>query len=137
MLKVGDIDSGRAVIRIEHGKGVKHRTVMLSAQLLRILRTYWRLAEPQDGLFPGRCRSPYRVQVLYSACRSARAAAGIDNRVTVHTSGTASPRIFWRTAPTSASTGSCSKQRQTARPQPEEGRIYFHFIRVAVRRCSF
>jgi integrase len=33
-LKVGDVDSGRMVIRIEHGKGGKDRYVMLSAQLL-------------------------------------------------------------------------------------------------------
>lgn len=59
---------------------------MLSAQLLRILRVYWRLAKPQHWLFPGRdANRPIDVQVLYSACRSARAAAGIDKRVTVHT----------------------------------------------------
>ncbi len=85
-LKVGDIDSERGVIRVEHGKGGKDRTVMLSAQLLRILRVYWRLAKPQGWLFPGRnATCPIDVQVLYSACRSARAAAGIDKRVTVHT----------------------------------------------------
>jgi integrase/recombinase XerD len=85
-LKVGDIDSGRGVIRVEHGKGGKDRTVMLSAQLLRILRVYWRLAKPQVWLFPGRdTHRPIDVQVLYSACRAARAAAGIDKRVTVHT----------------------------------------------------
>jgi integrase/recombinase XerD len=42
------------VIRIEHGKGSKDRTVMLSQQLLAILRTYWRLARPRHWLFPGR-----------------------------------------------------------------------------------
>lgn len=85
-LKVGDIDSKRMVIRVEHGKGGKDRTVMLSAQLLGILRTYWRLARPEHWLFPGRDASkPIDVQVLYAACRSARAAAGLDKRVTVHT----------------------------------------------------
>ncbi len=85
-LKVGNIDSGRMIIRVEQGKGGKDRTVMLSAQLLAILRTYWRLARPGHWLFPGRDEDkPIDVQVLHSACRSARAAAGIDKRVTVHT----------------------------------------------------
>lgn len=84
-LKVANIDSGRGVILVEHGKGGKDRAVMLSAQLLRILRTYWRLARPKDWLFPGRDGKPIDVNVLHAACRSARAAAGIDKRVTVHT----------------------------------------------------
>ncbi|MDB5408998.1 MAG: integrase [Rhodospirillales bacterium] len=85
-LKVSDVDSGRMVIRVEHGKGGKDRYVMLSAQLLGILRTYWRLARPPDWLFPGRDASgPIDVQVLYAACRSACAAAGLSKRVTVHT----------------------------------------------------
>ena len=54
--------------------------------MLSILRVYWRLARPKEWLFPGRSENkPIDVQVLYSACRSARAAAGIDKRVTVHT----------------------------------------------------
>src|SRR5277367_761477 len=85
-LKICDIDSGRMVIRVEHGKGGKDRYVMLSAQLLGILRTYWRLARPKTWLFPGRDEmKPIDVQVLYSACRSACAAAGLAKRVTVHT----------------------------------------------------
>jgi integrase/recombinase XerD len=85
-LKVGDIDSERGVILIAHGKGGKDRYVMPSAQLLRILRVYWRLAKPNDWLFPGRdATAPIDVQVLYAACRSACIAAGIDKRVTVHT----------------------------------------------------
>jgi site-specific recombinase XerD len=85
-LKVENIDSARGVIRVEHGKGGKDRYVMLSQQLLSILRVYWRLARPKEWLFPGRSENkPIDVQVLYSACRSARAAASIDKRVTVHT----------------------------------------------------
>src|SRR5579863_1776192 len=59
---------------------------MLSAQLLAILRTYWRLARPQHWLFPGRDETkPLDVQVLHAACRSACAAAGLTKRITVHT----------------------------------------------------
>ena len=85
-LKVANIDSSRMVIRVEHGKGGKDRYVMLSAQLLKILRLYWRLSRPKDWLFPGREESrPIDVQVLYAACRSAGKAAGLGKRVTVHT----------------------------------------------------
>jgi integrase/recombinase XerD len=85
-IKLADIDSGRMMIRVEHGKGGKDRYVMLSAQLLGILRTYWRLARPTYWLFPGRDASkPIGVQVLHAACRSACAAAGLSKRVTVHT----------------------------------------------------
>ena len=85
-LKVGDIDSHRMVIRVEHGKGGKDRYVMLSSQLLGILRTYWRLARPKHWLFPGRDDSrPIEPNVLHAACRSACAAAGLTKKVTVHT----------------------------------------------------
>ena len=84
-LKVADIDSDRMVIQVRHGKGAKDRTVMLSPQLLAILRTCWRLARPEDWLFPGRGDKPIDVQVLHAACRSATQAAGLVKRVSVHT----------------------------------------------------
>ena len=84
-LKAADIDSDRMVIRIEGGKGGKERYVMLSEQLLGILRSYWRLAHPERFLFPGRDKQrPIEPTVLHAACRSARSAAGIDKRVSVH-----------------------------------------------------
>jgi site-specific recombinase XerD len=85
-LKVADIDSGRMLIRVEQGKGGKDRYVMLSAQLLAILRTYWRLARPRHWLFPGRDEGrPIDQSVLHAACRSACEAAGLTKHVTVHT----------------------------------------------------
>ncbi|HEX6015051.1 MAG TPA: tyrosine-type recombinase/integrase, partial [Geminicoccaceae bacterium] len=52
-LKVGDIDSARMVIHVREGKGRRDRHVMLSPQLLEILRDYWRRTRPRSWLFPG------------------------------------------------------------------------------------
>ncbi|WP_435526096.1 tyrosine-type recombinase/integrase [Ensifer canadensis] len=85
-LRANDIDSSRMVIHITRGKGGKARYVMLSPELLGILRSYWRLARPKDILFPGRDPDKsIEPWVLHSACRSAVAAAGLSKRVTVHT----------------------------------------------------
>jgi integrase/recombinase XerD len=75
--KVGDIDSSRIVIRVEHGKGGKDRYVMLSLQLLRIFRAYWRLAMAA-WLFPavrgiGRSAPP----TLQAACRTIDLGIGV------------------------------------------------------------
>jgi len=85
-LKVADIDSQRMVIRVEQGKGGRDRYVMLSPQLLKILRAYWRLTRPTRWLFPGRdSERPLDATILHAACRSAHIAAGLNKRVTVHT----------------------------------------------------
>jgi integrase len=41
------------VIHVEQDKGQKDRYVMLSPQLLEILRAYWRAARPSGWLFEG------------------------------------------------------------------------------------
>ena len=85
-LLVEDIDSSRSVIHVRHGKGAKDRDVMLSPQLLDILRSYWRLARPTRYLFPGRDETrPISPTVLHAACRSASKASGLSKRVTLHT----------------------------------------------------
>jgi len=85
-LKIADIDSSRMVIRVEQGKGRKDRYVMLSPQLLGVLRSYWRLARPSHWMFPGQDPArPIVPETLHVACRMARVVAGLNKRVTVHT----------------------------------------------------
>jgi integrase/recombinase XerD len=43
-LKLADIDSDRMIIRVEQGKEKKDRYVILSSNLLEILREWWRAA---------------------------------------------------------------------------------------------
>ena len=52
-LKVSDVDSKRMMLRVEQGKGRKDRHAMLSPQLLKLLRDWYRIARPQGWLFPG------------------------------------------------------------------------------------
>ena len=85
-LKVGDIDSKRMVIRIEQGKGRKDRYVMLSPQLLELLRAWWRAARPQGWLFPGRDPiQPMTTRQLNRACHAAAHLAEIGKPVSMHT----------------------------------------------------
>jgi integrase/recombinase XerD len=85
-LKVIDIDSSRMLIRIEAGKGRKDRYVMLSTQLLTLLRSYWQLARPRHWLFPGCDETrPINRRRLQAACRMACEEAGLRKPVTVHT----------------------------------------------------
>ena len=78
-LKVSDIESGRMVMRIEHGKGDKERYAMLSAPLLGVLRSYWRRVRPPRICSPAAPDKPIEPTVLHAACRSAAPPAGLTN----------------------------------------------------------
>jgi integrase/recombinase XerD len=52
-LRGTDIDSHRMVIQVRQGKGQRDRVVMLSPDLLPLLRRYWQLYPLQSWLFPG------------------------------------------------------------------------------------
>jgi integrase/recombinase XerD len=85
-LKIADIDSSRMLIRVEQGKGGRDRYIMLSPQLLVVLRAYWREARPEHWLFSGQDESrPLDASVLQAACRTARERAKLGKPVTVHT----------------------------------------------------
>ena len=85
-LKVSDIDSERMTLRVEQGKGQRDRYVMLSPQLLELLRDWWRASRPQVWLFPGQTPiNPMTPRQLNRAVDAARDLAGISKRVSPHT----------------------------------------------------
>jgi site-specific recombinase XerD len=85
-LKVSDIDSARMLIRVEQGKGRKDRYVMLSPDLLALLRDWWLSARPKGWLFPGRDPGqPVTARQLDRACKAAAATAALGKRVSMHT----------------------------------------------------
>ena len=85
-LKVADIDSARMLVRVEQGKGRKDRYVMLSPELLELLRAWWRMARPKGWLFPGRDPGqPITPRQLNRALKAAAASAGLDKPVSMHT----------------------------------------------------
>jgi len=86
MLRVGDIDSQRMLIRVEMGKGRKDRHAMLSPVLLELLRAWWLQCRSQGWLFPGRDPLlPITVRQLNRACHMAADAAGLGFWVSPHT----------------------------------------------------
>jgi integrase/recombinase XerD len=87
-LKVGDIDSERMVIRIRGGKGRKDREVMLSPNLLEVLREHWKQYKPKEWLFPGgrwhTSTRPITTKVAWQACQQAARRAGLEKKVHPH-----------------------------------------------------
>src|SRR5271166_5682560 len=85
-LKVSDIDSQRMMLRVEQGKGQRDRYVMLSPQLLELLRDWWKAARPQVWLFPGQNPiNPVSARELNRAVHAAKNLAGISKHVSPHT----------------------------------------------------
>src|SRR6201993_4752293 len=91
-LKLTDVDSDRMIIRVEQGKGKKDRYVILSPNLLEILRQWWHVARKkgwmspaQPWLFPGYRGQHTSARQLHRIVRLAARRAGITKRVGVHT----------------------------------------------------
>jgi site-specific recombinase XerD len=86
LLRPGDIDSARMPLHVRLGKGKKDRFVMLSPQLLSMLRAYWKKARPQgEWLFPGAKKGrPLSNTSVRNALKDAAQAAGLHKRVTPH-----------------------------------------------------
>jgi len=93
-LKVKHIDSAQKIIRIEQSKSRKDRNVMLSPELLDLLRQWWKARPSRHDagtprqecwLFPGNRRAkPMTTRQLNRLFHQAAEAAGIKKRVTLH-----------------------------------------------------
>lgn len=93
-LKAKHIDSAQKIIRVEQSKGRKDRNVMLSPEMLDLLRQWWRVrpsryddAVPaqERWLFPGRKPGqPITTRQLNRLFHETAEAAGITKAVTLH-----------------------------------------------------
>jgi site-specific recombinase XerD len=93
-LRVGDIDSAQNIIRIVQSKGRKDRNVMLPADILEMLRQWWRerptrqdagVAKEHRWLFPGyKPGRPLTTRQFLRQFQATVAAAGITKPVTLH-----------------------------------------------------
>lgn len=85
-LQLGEIDSGRMLIRVRQGKGGKDRYVPLPETLLEHLRHYWRWYRPPLWLFPSTDpRRPLTPSAVQRVCRRAARKARLSKRVSPHT----------------------------------------------------
>ena len=93
-LKVKDIDRAQNIIRVEQSKGRKDRHVMLSPEMLALLRQWWKvrpsrydagISLQERWLFPGiRAGKPMTTRQLSRLFHEATDAAGIKKSVTLH-----------------------------------------------------
>ena len=94
-LKVKHIDSAQKIIRIEQSKGRKDRNVMLSPEMIDLLRQWWKARPGFDPyttplqerwLFPGRqSGQPMTTRQLNRLFHEAADGAGIRKGVCLHT----------------------------------------------------
>jgi integrase/recombinase XerD len=94
-LKVKHIDSAQKIIRIEQSKSRKDRNVMLSPEMIDLLRQWWKARRgfdahttplPERWLFPGRKPGqPMTTRQLNRLFHEAADGAGIRKGVCLHT----------------------------------------------------
>ena len=101
-LKPTDIDSGRGILRVRHGKGDKAREVPICPQMIDRLRGFWKHHRNRQWLFlgvgrgwkqsgisqaeaMGRSTRPMGSSAVQMAMRIIRSSSGIQKPFTVHT----------------------------------------------------
>lgn len=83
-LTIPDIDSERMVININGAKGMKDRISLLSDNLLKLLREYYKEYKPKKYLFEGANKGKYSPTSVANILKKAALKAGIHKNVTPH-----------------------------------------------------
>ena len=93
-LRVADIDSGRMMLHVRHGKGAKDRYVPLPERTLALLRQYWKTHRHPVLLFPAEGRNHIKLSLatgpmskhsVQDAFHAALKQSGNNKRASVHT----------------------------------------------------
>ena len=93
-LHVADIDSGRMMLHVRHGKGAKDRYVPLPQRTLKLLRHYWQTHRNPLLLFPAEGRDHIKLSLatepmskssVQQAFRAALKESRLNKHASVHT----------------------------------------------------
>jgi site-specific recombinase XerD len=79
-----DIDSKRMTILVKNSKGGKDRMTMLSENVLKDLRIYYKKWKPEKYLFEGKKGNQYSASSVLKIIKNAAKKAGIKKNVSPH-----------------------------------------------------
>ncbi len=83
-LKIKDIDSKRMMVCIRNSKGNKDRFTVLSAEVLKDLKIYYKEYRPKEYLFEGAQDGRYSASSVLNIVGSAASRSRIFKKVTPH-----------------------------------------------------
>ncbi len=84
-LEIADIDSESMKIHIRGAEGKKDRYVMLSENVLKLLREYYKEFKPQKYIIEGQNGGKYSPKSVQSVFKRSLKKAGIKKKASVHT----------------------------------------------------
>ncbi|MCB0486724.1 MAG: site-specific integrase, partial [Flavobacteriaceae bacterium] len=83
-LKISDVDSESMKIHIRQGKGKNERYIMLSENVLQLLREYYKIYKPKEFIIEGQKGGVYSPKSVQSVFKASLKKAGINKKATVH-----------------------------------------------------
>ena len=129
-IQVRDIDSGRGMLHVRHGKGGKDRYVPLPARTVELLREYWRTHRNPTWMFPSEGKDhialkdsiePMHKSSVQDAFRAALKETKISKTASVHTL-----RHSWATHLLEAGVNLRLIQEYLGHSSPQTTSIYTH-----------